>query len=149
MPVEIVRRGAAKNFPVRKLKQLALKILELLHHEDAELSLALVGNAEIRELNARFRHKDSPTDVLSFPVEEVPPPGLSLLGDVIISVEKAEEQAKDRQRTLNEELATLLIHGALHLLGYDHERSAREARVMRAMEKKLYRALCDQGLIQV
>jgi len=149
MPVEILRRGAAKNFPTRKLKKLALKILELLHHEKAELSIALLGNAEIRELNARFRHKNSPTDVLAFPVEEAPAAGLSLLGDVIISVEKAAEQAKDRQRTLSEELATLLIHGILHLLGYDHERSARQARVMRAMEKKLYRALCDQGLLRV
>ncbi|HEU4345711.1 MAG TPA: rRNA maturation RNase YbeY [Candidatus Binatia bacterium] len=148
MPVDILRRGAAKNFPTRELKRVALKILELLHQENAELSLALVGNAEIRELNARFRHKDSPTDVLSFPVEESPA-GLSLLGDVIISVEKAEEQAKERQRTLNEELAMLLIHGALHLLGYDHERSARQARVMRAMEKKLYRALCDEGILRV
>jgi rRNA maturation RNase YbeY len=68
---------------------------------------------------------------------------------VIISVEKAAEQAKERRRTLDEEITTLLIHGIVHLLGYDHERSAKDARVMARLEKKIHRQLCERGLIEV
>jgi probable rRNA maturation factor len=149
MPVEIVRRHGGKKFPARKLKTAALKILQLIEQDQAELSIALIGDAEMRKLNARFRHKDYPTDVLSFPVEGVLPGAERLLGDVIISVDKAQQQAKERRRSLAEEMITLLIHGILHLLGYDHERSAKDAVIMARLEKKLYRALCDEGRLQV
>jgi len=150
MPVEIVRRGPGKKFPSRKLMTIARAILDLTGQEKAELSLALIGNTEMRRLNARYRSKDYPTDVLSFPAEknlpvETPP----LIGDVIISVEKAAEQAKARRRRLDEEMVTLLIHGIVHLLGYDHERSAKDARVMGRLEKKIHRQLCERGLIGV
>lgn len=149
MPVQIFRQGTARKVPTRALKNIALEILQMLQIGEAELSIALVGNAEIQELNVRFRQKDAPTDVLSFPMGESSPPGLRMLGDVVISVEKALAQANQRRRTLHEELVTLLIHGILHLLGYDHERSARDATIMRALERKLYRALCERGLMQV
>ena len=149
MPVEVVRRGAGKEFPSRKLKSIAAKILDLLEENQAELSVALVGNAEIQRLNAKYRKKNSPTDVLSFPVENRLLVGERLLGDVIISVQKARQQAKERQRSLDKEMVTLLIHGVVHLLGYDHERSAKEARIMQRLEKKVYRALCDQQVIRV
>ncbi len=149
MPVQIVRQGAARNLPGPALKKIAHAILKILQIGEAELSVALVGNSEIRKLNSQFRHKDAPTDVLSFPMGESLLPGLRMLGDVIISVEKAEEQARQRRRTLDEELVTLLIHGILHLVGYDHERSRRDARIMGGLERKLYRALCEQGLIKV
>jgi len=149
MPVEVVRRDAGKQFPSRKLKKVANKVLELLKQNGAELSVALVGNAEIRKLNAQFRKKDYPTDVLSFPAEQGLPAGVLLLGDVITSVEKAKQQAKERKRTVDEEMVTLLIHGIVHLLGYDHERSAKDARIMGRLEKKIYRALCEQGILQV
>jgi probable rRNA maturation factor len=74
---------------------------------------------------------------------------VSLLGDVIISIEKAKQQARERRHSQEEEMVALLIHGILHLLGYDHERSAREARIMKGMEKKIYRALCEQDLLEV
>ena len=67
-----------------------------------------------------------------------------LLGDVVISVDRAEEQAKAGGWTLNEEIDRLLIHGILHLLGYDHERSKKQAQVMRALERKITRALCGK-----
>ena len=124
MPVEIIRRDDGKEFSSRKLKKVAQKVLEIVEQDQAELCLVLVGNAEIRKLNAKFRKKDYPTDVLSFPAGDELPTGVQLLGDVVISVEKAKEQAKERRRTLNEEMVTLLIHGIVHLLGYDHERSA-------------------------
>jgi probable rRNA maturation factor len=149
MPVEIVRKEASGTFSNRELKRIALKVLELVEQSQAELSVALVNNREIRKLNAKYRQKDYPTDVLSFPAANELPMGVRLLGDVVISVEKAEEQAKQRGRTLNEETVTLLIHGVLHLLGYDHERSAKDARIMGRLEKKIYRTLCEQGILKV
>lgn len=149
MPVEIVRRAAGRKFSRRGLKQIALAVLQLTEQQDAELSLAIIGNAEMQKLNAQYRHKDYPTDVLSFPAVQNLPCGTRLLGDVIISVDKAAEQAKVRRCTLDQEMATLLIHGIVHLLGYDHERSAREARIMMRLEKKMARQLCDLGLMKV
>jgi probable rRNA maturation factor len=149
MPVEIVQRGAGKNLPGRKIKKIALTILELVGEENAELSLALIGNLEIKKLNARYRKKDYATDVLSFPVEGIVLKETRLLGDVVVSVEKAAEQAKARGHSSEQELVTLLIHGVVHLIGYDHERSAREARAMRRVEKRIYRQLCERGVITV
>ena len=149
MPVEIIRRDDGKEFSSRKLKKVAQKVLEIVEQDQAELCLVLVGNAEIRKLNAQFRKKDYPTDVLSFPAGDELPTGVQLLGDVIISVEKAKEQAKARRRTVDEELVTLLIHGIVHLLGYDHERSPKDGRIMGRLEKKIYKALCDRGILKV
>ena len=149
MPVEIIRRDDGKEFSSRKLKKVAQKVLEIVEQEQAELCLVLVGNAEMRKLNAKFRKKDYTTDVLSFPVGDELSTGVRLLGDVVISVERAKEQAKERWRTLNEEMVTLLIHGIAHLLGYDHERSSKDARVMGRVEKKIHRQLCERGLIEV
>ena len=145
MAVEIVRRDGGKKFPSAPLKKIAAAVLKLLKEDDSELSIALIGNAEMRKLNAQYRKKDYAPDVLSFPAAE----GLRLLGDVVISVDKAKEQASERGRTLEQEMITLLIHGIVHLLGYDHERSAQDARLMSRLEKQVYRGLCEQGLIQV
>ncbi len=147
MPVDVVRRGAGKKLPVRAIKDAALEVLRLLKREDAELSLALVGNPEIRKLNARYRGKNAATDVLSFAAEEHLAGPIRLLGDVVISVDKMRAQAKQRGAPLKQEMTTLLIHGIVHLLGYDHERSAHAARVMRKLERKLYRALCERGYL--
>jgi probable rRNA maturation factor len=149
MPVEITRRGPGKEFPSRALKKIAQVILLSVGRADAELSLALIGNSEMQRLNAKYRRKNYPTDVLSFPIDETFPSTRRQLGDVVISVEKAREQAKERGRTHNQEMVTLLIHGIVHLLGYDHERSARDARVMKRLENKLFRELCEQGLLEV
>src|SRR5437762_13610853 len=149
MPVEIVRRGAGKQFPSRRSKKVALTVLGLVEQENVELSLALVGNAEMQKLNAKYRRMNHPTDVLSFPMEEKLLQETRLLGDVIISVEQAAEQARERRRTLDEEMTTLLIHGIVHLLGYDHERSAKDARIMRRLEKKILGQLCERGLLKV
>lgn len=149
MAVEIVRRDGGKKFPAAPLRKIAGAILKLLKQDHAELSIALIGNAEIRRLNAQYRRKDYATDVLSFPVDKALPAQQLLLGDVVISVDKAKEQARAQGRTLDHEMITLLIHGIVHLLGYDHDRSANDARIMKRLEKKIYRALCDEGLIQV
>jgi probable rRNA maturation factor len=149
MPVEVVRRGAAKRYPARPVKDVADEVLRLLERENVELSLALVGNAEMRKLNAKYRGKDYVTDVLSFPAEDHLPGPVRLLGDVVICIDKMRAQAKERGRSLQEEMTTLLIHGIVHLLGYDHERSARDARIMERLERKIYRELCERGYLSL
>lgn len=139
--VDVVRQGPARRVPVRGLKAKARRILRLMDQQDCELSVALVGDEEIRRLNARYRSRDEPTDVLSFPVDEPLPTGHRVIGDVVISVEKAAGQARQRRRSFDDEMETLLIHGILHSLGYDHERSAADEREMRALERRLRGAL--------
>jgi rRNA maturation RNase YbeY len=149
MGVEILSRSTGKKVPVLRLKKAARRVLELLNQDRAVLSLALVGDREIQELNARYRNKNEPTDVLSFPSGGQFPTVIEILGDVVISVEQAKKQAKKRNRTLEEELETLLIHGILHLLGYDHERSRKEAKIMRGMERRIHRMLCEERSLRV
>ena len=90
----------------------------------------------IHELNSQYRNKDKPTDVLSFPLADDLYPWL--LGDVVISIETAQRQARRRRHSLREEVLTLLIHGILHLLGFDHERSDKEARGMKEKTRELF-----------
>jgi probable rRNA maturation factor len=117
-------------------------ILSGLGHSRSELSIALVGDAEIAELNEGYRQKSRPTDVLSFSLLEGPHADFrgQLLGDVVISVETAARQARARRRSLDEEVSRLLIHGVLHLIGHDHE-ATDEARIMRAEERRLWAAV--------
>lgn len=97
-------------------------------HLHYELSLRLTDNAEIQQLNAQYRHHDRPTDVLAFAAleSEQPLPQAAIaeqplyLGDLVISVETAQQQAQDRGHSLTQELAWLASHGLLHLLGWDH-----------------------------
>ena len=143
MRVDIVNLSKGRRVSAQRIKGKAHRILKLLKENQSELSLALVGNGQIQKLNSQYRHKNEPTDVLSFPQEENLPKGKKLLGDVVISVEQAEKQAKEGMKTLEMEIEMLLIHGILHLLGYDHEVSPKEARRMKRMETKIQRALCD------
>ena len=102
---------------------------------------------EIHDLNRRYRGKDRPTDVLSFPLADALQP--SLLGEVVISVETAARQAQRRGRSLPEELQTLLIHGVLHLLGYDHEVSRSEAIRMRRKEREVRAVLARVNEVKI
>lgn len=149
MIVEVLNKSSRKKLALIKLKRKAERILEFLKQNRAELSLAFVDNREIQKLNARYRNKNQPTDVLSFPPGKSLATDVHLLGDVVISVEQAEIQAKRTRRPLDEEMESLLIHGILHLLGYDHERSTEDARVMRRLERKIHRALCDKKKLGV
>ena len=107
------------------------------------MSLLLVGDRAMRGLNRRYRGKDRSTDVLSFAFREGVWGGLrpELLGDIVISVPAAERQARDAGTPVAEELERLIVHGLLHLLGYDHERGAAEARRMERRERRLREAL--------
>ncbi|HKA32073.1 MAG TPA: rRNA maturation RNase YbeY [Candidatus Binatia bacterium] len=143
MSVDIVSRVRGRKLPLRRIKRTAERILDFLDRSESELSLALVGNDAIAKLNKKYRRKPKPTDVLSFPAETAAN-GTALLGDVVISIDKAREQAQAGGWTLADEIDRLLIHGIVHLLGYDHERSPKDARVMRALEKKIARAVCGK-----
>jgi probable rRNA maturation factor len=136
------RRGRLPALDRRLLRRRAARLLAALGCEDAELSVALADDEEIAALNARFRDKPGPTDVLSFSLLEGAHAARrgALLGDVVMGVEVAARQAARGGRSLDEELARLLIHGVLHLLGHDHEQPAPAAR-MRAEERRLWRAL--------
>jgi probable rRNA maturation factor len=107
---------------------------------DAELSVTLTDDATIAALAGRFGRAPRPTDVLAFPLAEGPGAAHRgrALGDVVVSVERAEAQARRRRVPLDRELQGLVIHGTLHLLGLDHERPA-DARAMRALESHLRR----------
>jgi len=120
------------------LRRRAQRLLAALGRSGWELSISLLDDARMRELNRRWRGRRRATDVLSFSLlegERGPQPG-RLLGDVVIGVETAQRRARARHRGLDEELARLLIHGTLHLLGHDHQRP-RDARAMRAEERRL------------
>ncbi len=123
------------------LRRLAERVLVAVGEAQSELSLELVGDGRMRRLNRQYRKKDRTTDVLAFAMRESSCPVSALLGDVVISLPTARRQAKEGGRSLSEELAWLLIHGVLHLCGYDHERSTAEARRMKLREQKVLRAI--------
>lgn len=127
------------------VKETCLKILNVLDCELPEhvnqLSILLTDDAEIKRLNRRFRKKDKSTDVLSFSqLEGVINPNNTLLGDIVISLETTKRQAGAFKVSSERELLRLLIHGILHLAGYDHEDvPPAEMRRMRRMERKIGR----------
>ncbi|MCP9455204.1 MAG: rRNA maturation RNase YbeY [Nitrospira sp.] len=123
------------------LVRAAQAILRAVGESRAELSLELVGDGRMRRLNQVYRGNNRTTDVLAFAMREAPSPCRRLLGDVVISVPTAVRQAKAAGRSLNEELASLLVHGVLHLCGYDHEKSKREASRMKRRERAVLRSL--------
>jgi len=118
-------------------------LLEESFETDAEVSVSFVNNAEIKRLNSFYRKKDIETDVLSFPLGENgiydinPETNARILGDIVISMEMAVRQADMYGHTLRREVGFLTVHSMLHLLGYDHETSKEDERVMRQKEEKI------------
>jgi probable rRNA maturation factor len=135
------RIRAGVRLDSRLLLTRARKVMSAIGHGRSELSLSLVDDAAIAELNEEWRDRKGPTDVLSFSLLEGDWEAHrgALLGDVVIGVDVAARQARDRHRSLDEEVTRLLIHGVLHLVGHDHEDDA-EAREMRAEERRIWRA---------
>ncbi len=120
--VKRVRAGRAPDS--RTIARRADRILGLLDLAGAELSVVLCDDAFIRALNLEYRGLDRPTDVLSFPQDDGPAVAGRLLGDVVISIETAARQAKARRCPAGDEVVALLVHGVLHLAGWDHETPA-------------------------
>ncbi|MBP6383163.1 MAG: rRNA maturation RNase YbeY [Pseudomonadales bacterium] len=109
-------------------------------HAGAEISVRIVDEPEMRELNARYRHKDYPTNVLSFPAGLPPGVDVPLLGDIVICAPLVKREAAEQHKAPRAHWAHLLVHGTLHLLGHDHER-ARDAEVMEALERRILAGL--------
>ena len=107
-------------------------------HPDAEISVRLCDDEEIRALNLAWRNKDKATNVLSFPSSAGT--RSPLLGDIVVAFEYVSEEARDAGRSLRDHLAHMLVHGMLHLLGYDHE-NEREAEEMEDLERRILATL--------
>jgi probable rRNA maturation factor len=138
MPVSVARRYPAGEVRAPDVARTARSLLRALGETRAELTVSLVGDTEMQRLNRDYRGKDRPTDVLAFAMREGRrvPGDDAVLGDVVISVDTAARQARRRRVPTADEVHALLIHGLLHLLGYDHQRPA-ESRRMRAQERAL------------
>ena len=139
MAVSVVCACRRAGVRAARVRAEAQRVLSALGEAGAELGVNLVDDTEIHRLNRTYRGHDQPTDVLAFAMREGPraPGDEAVLGDVVISLDTAARQARRARRVIANEVRALLIHGVLHLLGYDHERSAAEARHLRAMERRL------------
>ncbi len=133
---------------LKLLQRRVLTLLRELRITDHDVSILLVDDEEISWLNSHYREKPGPTNVLSFPFSEEGDPftisssiPVKELGDIIVSVETALREAQDLNVSLHDRLTWLLTHGLLHLLGYDHERSEKEAHAMWNLEKKLIKKI--------
>ncbi len=150
MPVVLQNRQRVVAIDWAWLRRTAEAILSAARADGTELSLVLVSDRRMRALNKRYRKKDRPTDVLAFPLHEkwgqatfLRKSSLSpfLLGDVVIAAPTARRQAAALGHGLRVELRRLLVHGVLHLLGYDHERGPRDAALMARKEKAILKTV--------
>ena len=151
MSLRIYFENEQEKLPLTyKMKMLVREAIEAtLDFEDfrnvCEVSVTFTDNEGIHELNKKFRGVDKPTDVLSFPLfdyegeSEEPPIDeiINNLGDIVISLERAQEQAAEFGHSFERETAFLCVHSMLHLLGYDHERSEEEDAEMRAKQREI------------
>ncbi len=150
MTVHIVNQLPQKCLQIQQknLQKHSATLLNLLDISGHDISIVLLDDPGIARYNSKFRHKKGPTNVLSFPAsdlyEELPKELASgQLGDILISVETARREAKKKSCTLHQRILELIIHGLLHLLGYDHEQSTREALIMWEKEQVLLKQLTN------
>jgi len=121
-----------KEISTDTIRQKTKQILNALGYDTHEISIVITDNAQIQQLNKTYRKVDKPTNVLAFPMQEgefadIAP---SLLGDIVISCEKAQQEADSANISIDERMSQLLIHGILHLVGFDHETSPGDAQNM-------------------
>ena len=138
------------NIDCNDIENIIIKIMGHLDCRNQEVSILLTGNKYIRRLNQEFRSIDQPTDVLSFPqnADEDPCiPEKIILGDIAVSLDIAKAQAKEHGLDFKEEVILLLIHGILHLLGYDHEISEQEEKQMRNKTRELFKLIFPKRLL--
>jgi len=147
--IQIENRQRKLKILKRPLRKIAQKILSDLGYPEAELSILILDNPGIQEINRDYLQRDRPTNVISFAMQEgaggaVQP---QLLGDVVISAQRAAEDAAEAAIPFEHELVFLLLHGILHLLGYDHERGSQEdAERMERLEREIFARLRQEDL---
>jgi probable rRNA maturation factor len=137
---KVLVKKRVRGVESKLLSKIAHRVLEVLGLNKVELSIVLVSDAQIKRLNKLYRNKDKPTDVLSFPIGEKVN-GWLILGDIVISVDTAKRQAKELGYSLEEELKRLLVHGLVHLLGYDHELGGEEEKRFFELEEFVLKGL--------
>jgi probable rRNA maturation factor len=120
--IEIINRQRRRRVDRAGLGRLLRRLTRFYGLRRPGLTLVLVGDAAVRRLNREYRGKDKPTDVLSFPAMERTPEGVFHMGDIMISMPRAERQARDLGHSLRHEVEYLTVHGFLHLLGFEHFR---------------------------
>ena len=127
----------------RRIGAAARKILKAFGYEGYELTVVLVDDPEITRLNRQYFRRNRPTNVISFPMMDGTAVSgrAKLLGDIVISAETAERDAAEVRKKTGDELLFLLIHGILHLVGYDHEKTRKERMEMEAKEQELFALL--------
>ncbi len=137
----LVRKEKGK-VRIRWVRDIVSKLLDSQSLEGVEVSIYLTDDETIRLLNKSFRGKDKATDVLSFIYKEQVG-GYKLLGEIVISIDTAKRQAKELGHSLEEEIKRLLVHGFVHLLGYDHELGEEEEKQFIELEKRLIESLSN------
>lgn len=120
------------NFVIRDLQKNGL-----IKNTQLDLTVVFMGKSQAKKLNLEFRQRNYPTDVLSFEGD-----GKGVLGELVICPEVVKKQALEHDLTFREELGYMLLHGVLHLLGYDHEKNEAEAKVMFGIQDKVFDRLC-------
>ena len=138
------------NIDCHDIENMIVKIMGHLNCLNQEVSILLTGDKDIRRLNQKFRSIDQPTDVLSFPQNADEDPCIPeeiILGDIAVSLDIAKAQAKEHGLYFKEEIILLLIHGILHLLGYDHEISEKEETKMRNKTRELFKLVFPERML--
>ena len=137
--VTVSCEGLIGDIEPEAVRQQAQRLLELVDQSSAELSIVLCDDPFIHDLNREYRNIDTPTDVLSFSMNEgdIQNPHPEVLGDIVISVETASRQAIGAGHCTMDEVTFLLVHGLLHLLGYDHEKADDEMAMNRESKRLL------------
>ena len=139
MEVLIDNRQSRHKISLKKIKQTVQVILDALDCPDSEISILIVDDPQIEELNQQYLGRKGPTNVIAFAMREGEFADLSphLLGDVVISMDTAAKEAQIAATSMERRFNELLVHGILHLLGYEHETSEKDARVMEDKSKEL------------
>lgn len=140
--VDLNLQVAVEGFELPSAQEMELWVKTALRDSmlQAELTIRIVDVAESQMLNSTYRGKDKPTNVLSFPFEAPPGIELPLLGDLVVCAAVVEQEAIDQNKTLNAHWAHMVVHGCLHLLGYDHIEDI-EAEEMESLETQLIESL--------
>ncbi|HQM44436.1 MAG: rRNA maturation RNase YbeY [Syntrophaceae bacterium] len=141
MTIQIENRQKRVKIEKRKIRQDVTKLMKLLNCADMEVSISLVSDEEIQRINQQYLFKDRPTNVISFSLQEGEYGGVNprVLGDIVISVDTALRDAEKGSLTFENEITFLIIHGLLHLMGYNHENTSRaNARKMKMKENELF-----------
>jgi probable rRNA maturation factor len=148
MKIQIENQQKRIKIDKRKTRSLVIKLLKRLDCTDKEISITFVDDVTIQRINKQYLAKDRPTNVISFSLQEGEFGNINpeILGDIVISVDTAQREAEKGNLRLDEEILFLMIHGLLHLLGYNHENTSKEnSRKMKQKEKELFRLVTQSN----